>query len=315
MSSRAASTLVVLALLAMALYNRRAEMPNTAPVAKVSPTEMTVPFIAQFDEEGLTVSATKSYDPNLDPLSYVWYEGEKVIATGANLYVSMPPGTHVVTLVVRDNAGAEARQTSAITIQPYEEIVMNTSWNAAVHGGWDRREDATAAGGWPTLHPNANAPKLATPLANPTNYIEIGFPADPTQEYKLWIRLKAEGNSPFNDSVFVQFNDAVDGSGAPVAPIGTTSALAVNLEECSGCGLSGWGWRDEAWGSRGAVSTTTLRFPQRSDGRLWHIMRIQTREDGVMIDQIVLSSTKYKTTRPGAVKNDTIILYSTIPED
>ena len=89
----------------------------------------------------------------------------------------------------------------------------------------------------------------------------------------------------------------------------------MNLEECSGCGLSGWGWRDEAWGARGVVGTTTLRFPEASIGRLWHRMRIQTREDGVMIDQVVLSSAKYKTTRPGAVKNDTTILWSTMPEE
>ena len=38
-------------------------------------------------------------------------------------------------------------------------------------------------------------------------------------------------------------------------------------------------------------------------------------KDGVMIDQVVLSSAKYKTTRPGAVKNDTIILWSTMPEE
>jgi hypothetical protein len=85
----------------------------------------------------------------------------------------------------------------------------------------------------------------------------------------------------------------VDGSGAPAYQIGTTSALAVNLEECSGCGLSGWGWRDEAWGSKGAIGSVTLRFPTAANGQMWHRMRVQTREDGVMIDQIVLSAVKY----------------------
>jgi hypothetical protein len=28
---------------------------------------------------------------------------------------------------------------------------------------------------------NANAAKLEAPLANPTNYFDVGFPADPTQ--------------------------------------------------------------------------------------------------------------------------------------
>ena len=37
-------------------------------------------------------------------------------------------------------------------------------------------------------------------------------------------------------------------------------------------------------------------------------LRIQVREDGVSIDQIVLSAVKYRTTRPGTAKNDTLIL-------
>jgi hypothetical protein len=115
--------------------------------------------------------------------------------------------------------------------------------------------------------------------------------------------------------VFVQFDDAVDGSGAPVYQIGTTSGLAVNLEECSGCGLSGWGWRDDAWGSQGAISSVTLAFPAAKTGRMWHRIRVQTREDGVMIDQIVLSASKYKGTRPGSVKNDATILVQTVPWD
>jgi hypothetical protein len=35
---------------------------------------------------------------------------------------------------------------------------------------------------------------------------------------------------------------------------------------------------------------------------------IQTREDGVSIDQVVLSAEKYLTTRPGTAKNDRTIL-------
>jgi hypothetical protein len=182
------------------------------------------------------------------------------------------------------------------------------------NGGWTFTADSSAADGSTMWHPNANGAKLAAPLANPTNYFDVGFPADPTQEYKLWIRLKAQGNNPYNDSVFVQFDDAVDASGAPVYQIGTTSGLVVNLEECSGCGLSGWGWRDEAWGSKGIVGSVTLRFPRAGNGQFWHRIRIQTREDGVMIDQIVLSSAKYRTTRPGGVKNDTTILSMTVPD-
>ena len=129
------------------------------------------------------------------------------------------------------------------------------------------------------------------------------FLADPSQEYKLWIRLKAEDDNWANDSVFVQFTGAQDAAGNPIYQIGTTSGLAVNLEECSNCGVSGWGWEDDGWGAVNK-NGTTLRFPQGGP----QTIRIQTREDGVSIDQIVLSSEKYKTARPGAAKNDTVKL-------
>jgi hypothetical protein len=91
--------------------------------------------------------------------------------------------------------------------------------------------------------------------------------------------------------------------------------MAINLEECSGCGLSGWGWRDEAWGTSGAIGTVTLQFPpDNNNGSLWHRVRIQTREDGVMIDQVVLSAVTYAKKRPGAAKNDRTILPQTVPE-
>jgi hypothetical protein len=145
-------------------------------------------------------------------------------------------------------------------------------------------------------------------VANPPSRGEIGFVADPTQTYKLWVRLKADSNSWANDSVWLQISGAVDAAGRPIGGPGTTSGIEVNLEECSGCGVSGWGWRDEAWGAAGAVGTLTLRFPQGG----YQTLKFQTREDGVSIDQFVLSAEKYRTTRPGGVKNDTTILPPTL---
>jgi hypothetical protein len=37
-------------------------------------------------------------------------------------------------------------------------------------------------------------------------------------------------------------------------------------------------------------------------------IRVQVKEDGMSIDQIVLSADKYHTTAPGTLKNDTTIL-------
>jgi len=134
----------------------------------------------------------------------------------------------------------------------------------------------------------------------------VTFVADPSQVYKLWVRLKADGNSWSNDSVWLQFSGAADQGGTPQYQIGSTTGLAVNLEECANCGVSGWGWEDDGWGAVNK-NGVLLRFPGGGEQSLW----IQTREDGVSVDQIVLSAQKYRTTRPGATKNDRTILPAT----
>src|SRR6185436_18162198 len=114
---------------------------------------------------------------------------------------------------------------------------------------------------------------------------------------------KAEQNSWANDSVYVQFSDAVDESGAAIWPIGTSRATPVNLEECSGCGVSGWGWQDNGYGAIGMLGPL-VRFARSGT----QTMRIQVREDGFSIDQVVLSSQRYLTTAPGANRNDATVL-------
>src|SRR5205085_3895571 len=75
-----------------------------------------------------------------------------------------------------------------------------------------------------------------------------------------------------------------------------------NLEDCSGCGLSGWGWQDNGWGV--GVMGPHLYFATSGT----HTLRVQPREDGLSLDQIVLSPATYLSTSPGALKNDTTIL-------
>jgi hypothetical protein len=162
--------------------------------------------------------------------------------------------------------------------------------------------DATAAGSSRLNNPDAGAAKLSAPLANPTSYVEIQFTAKAGVAYRLWIRGKAQNDDPFNDSIFVQFNDSTDGQGVAKSRIGTTSAEVINLEDCFGCGLSGWGWQDNGWG----VGELGPLIYFANSGT--HTLRIQYREDGLSIDQIVLSSKQYLLSAPGAVVNDSVIL-------
>jgi hypothetical protein len=241
-------------------------------------------------------------DPDLHAIRYTWaMEGQ---ASGRYEFwgpePGTPPGRYPVTLTMDDYRGGTITDRFTVVVTPFKETVLLPAEDATLYGAWQIVDDPTAAGyGRRVWHPNAGAPKLSAPQAQPTDYFELGFIADPTQEYKLWLRLKAENDNWANDSVFVQFTGAKDAAGNPIYEIGTTSALAVNLEECSNCGVSGWGWEDEGWGGVN-VSGVTLRFPAGGP----QTIRIQTREDGVSVDTVVLSSEKYRTARPGAAKND-----------
>jgi hypothetical protein len=248
-------------------------------------------------------------DPDLHELRYEWRNSAGTVLSTEQYFSpqNLPAGQYTFTVTVYDGRGGQASDSMVLTVLPYQEINFHT-FDFLYHGAWRWQEDGTAASGSLLRHPNANAPKLTAPLANPTHYIEKSFPADPTQTYKLWVRLKADGNHWSNDSVFVQFEGATDQDGNPVYQIGSTSGLAVNLEECSGCGISGWGWEDDGWGARDLLGSARVRFPN-GVGRI----RIQTREDGVSIDQVVLSSNRFATSRPGTAKNDTTILIPTVP--
>jgi hypothetical protein len=100
----------------------------------------------------------------------------------------------------------------------------------------------------------------------------------------------------------VQFSGAVDARGIPVFRIGSADRTVFTLEECIHCGVSGWGWQDNGFGT--GVLGPEIYFEATGP----QTIRIQRREDGISIDQIVLSAATWLTTPPGATKNDATIL-------
>jgi hypothetical protein len=180
------------------------------------------------------------------------------------------------------------------------EVVLYASTAAIVEGAWRRADDETAASRVRLWNPDAERPKLTAAAAAPTTFFELAFQAEAGRAYRLWIRGKADGDSWTNDSVFVQFSGSVTETGTPVFRIGTTEGTVVSIEEGSGKGLAGWGWQDNGYDRLGPLVYFAVSGPQT--------IRIQQREDGVSIDQIVLSASKYLTAAPGASKNDGTVL-------
>ena len=195
---------------------------------------------------------------------------------------------------------------SATTPQPppptSSDIVLWAAEAPVKVGNWSVVADGTAAGGARLANPDAGAPKRGSALASPSDYFEMTFNATGGVDYRLWIRGKAQADLWSNDSVFVQFSGSVNSSGSSIFGIGTNKSTEMNLEDCSGCGLQGWGWQDNGWGI--GVLGPLIRFQNSGTQTL----RVQVREDGLSIDQIVLSSQTYLNSAPGSLKNDSTIL-------
>ena len=184
------------------------------------------------------------------------------------------------------------------------DVVIYASDVTTLNGNWSKASTSGAAGGLSLSSVDNGWSTTDVAQASPANYFEASFSASAATAYHVWLRLQGTNNSKWNESVWVQFGDATDTNGSAIYRIGTTSALLVNLERCSGCGVSAWGWQSGAyWLSQ----TTNLKFPTTGT----HTIRVQTREDGVKIDQIVLSPATYLSSAPGGLLNDTTIVAKT----
>ncbi|MEW6127530.1 MAG: IPT/TIG domain-containing protein [Acidobacteriota bacterium] len=188
---------------------------------------------------------------------------------------------------------------------PLPDVVLYASEAGVRVGNFSVVADTTAAGGAAIANVDFGAPKLITALASPAHYFELTFNAQGGIPYRLWTRSKAANNSPYNDSYFVQFSDSVNSTNEAVFRINSTDSTVINLEDCSGCGLSNWGWQDNGWGV-GAMGPV-IYFQTTGTQTL----RVQAREDGFSIDQIVLSPQTYLNSSPGALRDDNTILPET----
>jgi hypothetical protein len=181
----------------------------------------------------------------------------------------------------------------------------------AVHGMWSSTNDPTSPNGVKLVTPDNGWDTLGAPIAAPADYVDVTFNANAGVPYTLWLRIQALNNSKWNDSVWVQFSDAI-ATGSSVYPLNSTSGLLVNLAtDSTASSNQAWGWVNGAyWFTQPA----TVTFATSGT----HTMRIQVREDGIQFDQIVLSPTTYFNpsascpntcaAAPGPVSNDQTIV-------
>ena len=172
--------------------------------------------------------------------------------------------------------------------------------DAVTTGNWTRVADSSGAAGQALASPD-NGWSTNSAIAAPANYVEFSFDAASATPYHVWVRMRASGDSKFSDSLFAQFSDAISSTGAALYSIGSSNALTLNLQTSNGSKLHGWGWVDDAfWLSQ----ASTISFSATGT----HKLRLQAREDGVQVDQIVLSPATYLSVSPGQRSGDSTIV-------
>jgi hypothetical protein len=220
------------------------------------------------------------------------------IVLSPDTYFNSPPGSrHDDGTILA--AGGPPPPPSSSTVVIWTANVPST----LVRGAWQFVSDASAAGGRALRNPDAGAAKVVPARSTPASYFDATFTAQAGTAYHVWVRGRADGDSWANDSIHIQFDGAVNASGAPIARIGTTASLEAVLQEAGGAAPHGWAWTDNGWGALGAH----VYFA--SSGV--HTIRVQQREDGITIDQIVLSPDTYLTSPPGARLDDATVLAAT----
>ena len=260
------------------------------------------PAWVKLERRANTISAYQSSDGSSWALV-----GQDTFTMPANVHVGLAVSSHDVSRLATVTFDNIQVQTATAPPPPppsttLKEIVVYAADATAVAGPWRLESDSTAAAGLRAWIPDMGVPKVVTPLANPAGYVEFTFSAEAGRAYRLWIRGKAERNDWANDSAHLQFSGAVDAQGTPLYRIGTTTAAQFLLESCNGCGVAEWGWEDHAWGP--GVMAPVVYFATTGPQKI----RIQNREDGLSIDQIVLSAERYMNAAPGPGKLDNTIV-------
>jgi hypothetical protein len=247
---------------------------------------------------GTTVAAAVSTDGS----SWASVGSTTLAATGPVL-VGLAVTSHDTSALTLNTSTFDNVSVTEAAPAPASDIVIYATDvpASALHGAWTFAADPTAAAETKLITPDTGVSNTSEPLSAPDHYFDVTFNAVADTPYTIWLRLQATDNSKWNDSVWVQFSDA-KADGVDAYPINSTSALLVNLAtDSSAASLNGWGWANGAyWLSQ----PTTVTFGDNAT----HTLRVQVREDGVQLDQIVLSPATFASSAPGPVSDDHTIV-------
>ena len=239
---------------------------NEPPVA-VAGDDITVTDEDNNGTETILLDGSASSDSDGSIVNYSWSRDGNQISFSDSESITLPTGTHEIILTVTDDDGARAMDTLTVTVNLPETANEVFIWLDAECGNvgtnWLVEEDASASNGkYVTVTPGVQA--LESP-ADEASLLTFTFDVDEPGNYKFWARMTVP--SPDDDSFWVRMDDGE----------------WVFWNSISGG--SDWEW-DDLHDSNNASAVVTFNLDEGS-----HTLAISYREDGALLDKILLTNT------------------------
>jgi hypothetical protein len=155
-----------------------ATQPMTIPPQAVAGADQELFAPSGEDEAEVTLNGSGSYDADGSIASWVWTEGSSTLATGSTAAVTLPLGTHTITLTVTDNEGGTAEDVLLVTVKYGGPFYVDTNDANASDANY-----GTASSPWKTL-----AKAASTVEAGQTVYVKEGV-------YRESVTLSHSGTS------------------------------------------------------------------------------------------------------------------------
>lgn len=241
---------------------------NNFPIANAG-ADQTIIDNENKGSQTITLDGSGSYDFGGEIPTYVWKEGNIVIATGVNPSVNLAVGTHTITLTVTDSDGNTVTDVVVVNV-----IMDSGAWLEAECGTvgslWNVETDTTAANNkYLTIQPGNNssgsAPGATGQLAYTFNVRESGT-------YYLWLRVMCPDIN--GDSFWLKMDN------------GSFSYWNEIIKSTA------WAWAK-------APSTYALTAGN-------HTLSIGYREDGAKLDKMWISKTNTSPMGVGSVAGNCI---------
>lgn len=176
------------------------EIDNNHPVFAHAGDDQTVLANEGASEVRLNGSGSSVFGDQID--SYVWSMDGSQIATGERPTVTLPVGTHVITLTIADKTGKTASDDVIINVLEDSGVWLEAECGT-VGSLWNIETDNLASGSkYVTIKPGNNSLNSAP---NTTGLLTYTFDVEESGTYNLYTRVLCP--SPDDDSFWIKMNN------------------------------------------------------------------------------------------------------------